>query len=178
MPYLFPQSGDLSFSKGDVITITQKSDSTDDWYLWFCSPMFLCSDKLLGGRARSVSAQGFFLQISLKLPNFGSSERASYYLTTICIIIYRVSSVLANNPTMLTGGKCGHIFLLCHVVSRHGLLVLHLVVVVNIHVLLWFTVVPSKDTRVCHNSERKQVSIINETDKCRAELCRIKVKDL
>lgn len=27
------QSGDLSFSKGDVITILQKSDSNDDWYV-------------------------------------------------------------------------------------------------------------------------------------------------
>ena len=25
------QAGDLSFSKGDVIVITKKSDSTDDW---------------------------------------------------------------------------------------------------------------------------------------------------
>ncbi|KAG5653502.1 hypothetical protein H0H81_012712 [Sphagnurus paluster] len=27
------EAGDLSFSKGDVITITQKSDSSDDWYV-------------------------------------------------------------------------------------------------------------------------------------------------
>jgi len=26
------ESGDLSFSKGDVIIITQKSESTDDWW--------------------------------------------------------------------------------------------------------------------------------------------------
>jgi hypothetical protein len=45
MPFLSPtfnlklnisQSGDLSFSKGDVITITKKSDSSDDWCAFDC----------------------------------------------------------------------------------------------------------------------------------------------
>ncbi len=53
------QSGDLSFTKGSIITITNKSESVDDWYVNFLHPRSTILMVSVGGQERSTEEREF-----------------------------------------------------------------------------------------------------------------------
>ncbi|KAG5220651.1 plastidial pyruvate kinase [Salix suchowensis] len=67
------EAGDLSFAKGDIITVTKKSDSSDDWYVAIPSLSIHHRRHIdvlmfrIGGRGRPVENKAYSLPISSNL---------------------------------------------------------------------------------------------------------------
>lgn len=55
------KDGDLSFKKGEIITVTQKSDRTDDWYVIYTFHSLTIIEEVPGGPAGLTIEKEYFL---------------------------------------------------------------------------------------------------------------------